>query len=330
MKTFLRQYWALFIPLLVLGAAVWFLFRQSGKDNTAPIGMVDATSVDVAAEFPGRLDSLFVQQGDTVKAGQLLAVLRTTEIEAIRSQALAAVEAAKGQLELLQQGPRQELVSATGKLYEIAEDQYDLFKKTYDRMQRLYNADVISGQERDIFFFKYQAAQKEMETARLNLEMLQKGTRPELLKSANAIVKQAQHAYELTQALKENTRIYSPANGVISSLIIHQGEIVSIGYPIMSVEKENSFILRFNIRQDEAAKLTPGTTATVKVPGCTPEDFKVTVSSVAPSLTFANWVPAKDKGQFELRTFTIEFKPSEPAAVRGLRTGMTASLQLPG
>ncbi len=159
---------------------------------------------------PGRLDSLFVEQGDTVRTGQLLGVLRTNEIEAIRAQALAAVDAAKGQLELLQQGPRKELVSATGKLYEIAEDQYDLFSKTYDRMQRLYNADVISGQEKDIFFFKYQAAQKEMETAKLNLEMLQKGTRPELIKSAQAIVKQAEQAHELTKALKENTRIYSP------------------------------------------------------------------------------------------------------------------------
>lgn len=329
MKSFLKNYWALFIPIGVLIAAIWFLFRQSASESATPIGMVDATSVDVAAEFPGRLDSLFVKQGDTVQTGQLLGVLRTNEIEAIRAQALAAVDAAKGQLELLQQGPRQELVSATGKLYEIAEDQYALFSKTYERMQRLYNADVISGQERDIFFFKYQAAQKEMETAKLNLEMLQKGTRPELIKSAQAILRQAEQAHELTKALKENTRIFSPANGVISSLVIHQGEIVSIGYPIMTVEKENSFILRFNIRQDQAATLQPGTTATVRVPGCTPEQFNVTVSSVAPSLTFANWVPSKDKGQFELRTFTIEFKPSDPSPVQGLRSGMTASLQLP-
>lgn len=329
MKQFLKNYWALLIPVIVLLVAILFLFRRSGSGNEMPIGMVDATTVDVAAEFPGRLDSLFVKQGDTVTRGQLLGVLRTNEIEAIRGQALAAVEAAKGQLELLQQGPRRELVSATGKLYQIAEDQYELFSKTYERMERLYNADVISGQEKDVFFFKYQAAQKEMETAKLNLEMLQKGTRPELLKSANAILQQAEQAYELTKALKENTRIHSPANGVITSLVIHEGEIVSIGYPIMSVEKEHSFILRFNIRQDMVDRFKPGATATVKVPGCEPDVFDVTVTAVSPSLTFANWVPSKDKGQFELRTFTIEFKPSQPGQVKGLHSGMTASLQLP-
>lgn len=327
MKQFLKNYWALLIPIVVLLVAILFLFRQSGRSNDAPIGMVDATTVDVAAEFPGRLDSLMVRQGDTVKRGQLLGVLRTNEIEAIRGQALAAVEAARGQLELLQQGPRQELVTATSKLYQIAEDQYELFSKTYERMQRLYNADVISGQEKDVFYFKYQAAQKEMETAKLNLEMLKQGTRPELLKSARAILQQAEQAYELTKALKENTRIYSPADGVITSLVIHEGEIVSIGYPIMSVEKEHSFILRFNIRQDLVDRFKPGTSATVKVPGCEPDVFNVTVTAVSPSLTFANWVPSKDKGQFELRTFTIEFKPGQP--VKGLHSGMTASLQIP-
>lgn len=328
MKQLLKQYWALLIPIVILIIALFFLFKRSDNGEEQLIGMVDATSIDVAAEFPGRLDSLLVHQGDTVVRGQLLGVLRTTEIDAIRAQALAAVEAAKGQQELLQQGPRSELVSATGKLYNIAQDQYELFSKTYERMQRLYNADVISGQERDVFFFKYQAAKKEMETAKLNLEMLQKGTRPEVLKSADAIVEQAQQAYELTKALKENTRIYAPADGVVTSLVIHEGEIVSIGYPIMSIEKKNSFILRFNIRQDIAAKLKPGTEAKVKVPGCDPPVFEVTVTSVAPSLTFANWVPSKDKGQFELRTFTIEFKPKNPAAVSGLRSGMTAALQL--
>jgi HlyD family secretion protein len=158
--------------------------------------------------------------------------------------------------------------------------------------------------------------------------MLQKGTRPEMINSANAIVQQAEQAYELTKSLQENTRIYAPATGVVTSLVIHQGEIVSIGYPIMSVEKANSYVLRFNIRQDIAAQFKPGTVAKVKVPGCEPAVFEVAVASVSPSLTFANWVPSKDKGEFELRTFTIEFKPVQPGAIQGLRSGMTASLQL--
>lgn len=329
MKDFIKNYWAVLIPVLVVIVALFFFLAGNKEEENNFVGMVDAASVDVAAEFPGRLDSLLVEQGDTVKAGQLVAVLRSNEINAVKAQALSAIDAAKGQQELLTQGARPELIEATSKLYQISEEQYKLFSTTYDRMERLYNADVISGQEKDMFYFKYQAAKKEMETAKLNLQMLKNGTRPELLKTANAIVKQAEQAYELTKALGDNTKVYAPADGVISSLVTHQGEIVSIGYPMMTIEKKNSTLLRFNIRQDKANLLKLGAKASVRVPGCEPETFDVKVTSVSPTLEFANWVPSKDKGQFELRTFTIELKPENLSGIKGLRSGMTASLILP-
>ncbi|WP_214225412.1 efflux RND transporter periplasmic adaptor subunit [Pedobacter sp. B4-66] len=329
MKDLLKNYWALLIPILVVIIALFFFLSGNKDDENNFVGMVDASSVDVAAEFPGRLDSLLVEQGDTVKAGQLVAILRSNEIDAIKNQALSAIDAAKGQQELLTNGARPELIEATSKLYQISQEQYNLFNTTYQRMERLYNADVISGQEKDVFYFRYQAAKKEMETAELNLKMLKNGTRPELLKTANAIVKQAEQAYELTKALGDNTKVYATADGVISSLVTHQGEIVSIGYPMMTIEKKNSTLLRFNIRQDKANLLKLGAVASVKVPGCEPETFNVKVTSISPTLEFANWVPSKDKGQFELRTFTIELKPENPSQIKGLRSGMTASLILP-
>ncbi|WP_407428073.1 HlyD family secretion protein [Arcticibacter sp.] len=329
MKDLLKSYWPLLIPLFVVIIALFFFLKNNENDENNFVGMVDASSVDVAAEFPGRLDSLLVEQGDTVRSGQLVAILRSSEIDAIKAQGLAAIEAAKGQQELLTNGARPELIEASSKLYQISQEQYNLFNTTYQRMQRLYAADVISGQEKDVFYFRYQAAQKEMETAALNLEMLKNGARPEMLKTANAIVEQAEKAYELTKVLSENTRVYAPADGVISSLVTHQGEIVSIGYPMMTIEKKNSTLLRFNVRQDKANLLKLGAVASVRVPGCEPETFPVKVTSISPTLEFANWVPSKDKGEFELRTFTIELKPENQSQIRGLRSGMTASLILP-
>ncbi|MCK7554458.1 HlyD family secretion protein [Chitinophaga sedimenti] len=126
--------------------------------------------------------------------------------------------------------------------------------------------------------------------------------------------------------MSENTRIYAPADGIISSLIIHEGEIVSIGYPMMTLQKNQSYTARFNIRQDKAGRLIPGTKVRLQVPGCEPEKFDAEVTSVAPSLEYANWVPTKEKGAFELRTFTIEITPQNMNAIRGLRSGMTAAL----
>lgn len=329
MKAVLKNYWALLIPAAILVVALIFFIRKPSAASREVIGMVDADYVDVAAEFPGRLDSLLVRQGDTIRKGQLLGVLRSTEINAVRNQALAAIDAAKGQLALLQKGARPEAIKAADNLYNITQQQYELMQKTYQRMQNLFNDDVISGQEKDLVYFKLQAAKKEMETAKLNMDMLQQGSRPELIATAAAIVKQAEQGYELTKALSDNTYIHAPSDGIITSMVIAEGEIVAIGYPLMTIQKPSTYHITCNIRQDDMKAVPLGARLKVRVPGCDPEHFDAEVFKAAPSLTFANWVPVKEQGKFELRTFTIDLKPVNQAAIKGLRPGMTASLSLP-
>src|SRR5699024_11139184 len=120
--------------------------------------------------IPGRLDSLLVHQGDTVKKGDLLAVIKGNEINAVQQQALAAITAAQSQVDLLQKGARPEAIQSAKNLQHIAQKQYDLVKKSYQRMQKLYQNNVISGQERDMVQFKFQAAKKELESAKLPVQ----------------------------------------------------------------------------------------------------------------------------------------------------------------
>lgn len=327
MKTFLKNYWALSIPLVILIIAILFLINRKPPDQNRVIGMVDASFTDIAAEYPGRLDSLLVRQGDTVHQGQLLAVLRTTEIDAVKQQALSSIEAAQSQLDLLKNGPRTEVVQSANNLYQIAQQQYDLAEKTYERMLNLYKDSVISGQEKDLMYFKYQVAKKEMETAKLHVQTLESGSRPEMIQAAAAILKQAEQGYALSKAIGDNTHIYAPVSGIISTLITGQGEIVSIGYPMMTIQKNDSYYVQFNIRQDQMQSLQKGTEVTLKIPGCEPEQVKAVVNQIAPALDFANWVPEEQSGKFELRTFTIRCKPV--TEVKGLRPGMTAALPLP-
>jgi len=329
MRAVLKNYWALLIPIVILIIALIFFVKKPAAADKSVIGMVDADYVDVAAEFPGRLDSLLVKQGDTIRRGQLLGVLRSTEINAIRNQALAAIDAAKGQLTLLEKGARPEAIKAADNLYNITQQQYELMQKTYQRMQNLFNDDVISGQEKDLVYFKLQAAKKEMETAKLNMDMLQQGSRPEMITTAAAIVRQAEQGYELTKALSDNTYIHAPADGIISSMVIEEGEIVAIGYPLMTIQKPATYHITYNIRQDDMPAFPLGARMKMRVPGCDPENFEAEVSKVSPSLTFANWVPVKEQGKFELRTFTVDLKPVNQAAIKGLRPGMTASMNLP-
>lgn len=330
MKNFIKNYWAVFIPIIVLVIALIYLFQNKSpeKNKESVIGMVDAEFVDVSASLPGRVIELLVKEGDEVKEGQVVAQMKTSEIETIQAQVSEAVTVAQNQLDKINRGVEPEVLKSAENLQQIAKQQMDLMNKTYTRFQNLYSEGVISGQERDVIYFKYKAAQKELETANLNVQLLQRGNNQELKNSAQAILNQAKGADQLAQEIKDNASIKAPASGKISTMISNKGEMVNAGYPMMTIQKDNSFFVKFNIRQNQMTKIDKGSTVKMKIPGCLPEEIKGTVVELAPALGYADWVPEKQNGEFELRTFQIKVKPENINSIKGLRSGMTAQLVL--
>ena len=328
MKNFIKNYWAVFIPIIVLVIALVYLFQNKSpeKNKESVIGMVDAEFVDVSASLPGRVIELLVKEGDGVKEGQVVAQMKTSEIETIQAQISEAVTVAQNQLDKINRGVEPEVLKSAENLQQIAKQQMDLMNKTYTRFQNLYSEGVISGQERDVIYFKYKAAQKELETANLNVQLLQRGNNQELKNSAQAILNQAKGADQLAQEIKDNASIKAPASGKISTMISNKGEMVNAGYPMMTIQKDNSFFVKFNIRQNQMTKIEKGSTVKMKIPGCLPEEIKGTVVELAPALGYADWVPEKQNGEFELRTFQIKVKPENINSIKGLRSGMTAQL----
>ncbi|WP_263603316.1 HlyD family secretion protein [Chryseobacterium sp. PET-29] len=331
MKNFIKNYWAVFIPVAVLAAALIYLLKDKSADTPkdAVIGMVDAEFIDVSASLPGRVLDIPVKEGEDVKEGQTVAQMKTSEIETIQSQVADAVEIARSQMDKIDRGVEPEVLASAKNLQQIAQQQMDLMSKTYSRFQNLYSEGVVSGQERDVIYFKYKAAQKELETAKLNVQLLERGSNMEMKNSAQAILNQAQKAEKLTQEIKENASIKAPVSGRISTIVSNKGEMVNAGYPMMTIQKDDSFFVKFNLRQNQMAKIDKGSMVTMKIPGCIPETVKGKVSELAPALGYADWVPEKQNGEFELRTFQIKVKPENPKAIKGLRSGMTAQLILP-
>ncbi|MGE6397245.1 HlyD family secretion protein [Chryseobacterium scophthalmum] len=328
MKNFIKNYWAVFIPIIVLVIALIYLFQNKSPETQKEtvIGMVDAEFVDVSPSLPGRVVELLVKEGDDVKEGQIVAQMKTSEIETIQAQVSEAVTVAQNQLDKINRGVEPEVLKSAENLQQIAKQQMDLMNKTYTRFQNLYSEGVISGQERDVIYFKYKAAQKELETANLNVQLLQRGNNQELKNSAQAILNQAKGADQLAQEIKDNASIKAPALGKISTMISNKGEMVNAGYPMMTIQKDNSFFVKFNLRQNQMTKIDKGSTVKMKIPGCLPEEIKGTVVELAPALGYADWVPEKQNGEFELRTFQIKVKPQNINSIKGLRSGMTAQL----
>lgn len=331
MRNFVKNYWAVFIPVAVLAVALVYLLKEKSEDTLkdAIIGMVDAEFVDVSASLPSRVLEIPVKEGDVVKEGQTVAQMKTSEIETIQSQVADAVEIARNQMDKVNRGVEPEVLASARNLQQIAQQQMDLMSKTYSRFQNLYSEGVVSGQERDVIYFKYKAAQKELETAKLNVQLLDRGSNNEMKNSAQAILNQAKQAEKLTQEIKDNASLKAPVSGKISTIVSNKGEMVNAGYPMMTIQKDDSFFVKFNLRQNQISRIDKGSLVMMKIPGCIPETVKGRVSELAPALGYADWVPEKQNGEFELRTFQIKVKPENPNGVKGLRSGMTAQLILP-
>ena len=331
MKKIIKNYWAVLIPIVILLiTGIFLLVKKSGeKDESIKIvGMVDAEFIDVSASLPGRIDTIKIREGDVVRAGQIVAIMKDEEMHTLQQQALDAIIIAENTKELADRGAAPEVVESARNLQKIAQDQMVLMEKTYSRFNTLYKEGVVSGQEYDLVKFRYQAAQKELETARLNVQLLAKGGNQQMRNKAEALVNQAKNAEKLTQQIQEKSLIKSPISGTVATLISKTGEMVNAGYPMMTILKDNSYSISFNLRQDQMNKVEKGSLVKIKIPGIQPETITAKVSELAPALGYADFVPENQKGQFQLRTFKIKCTPLEMDKIKGLRVGMTAELVL--
>jgi HlyD family secretion protein len=86
------------LALLTLGSLIWYLVTVRPTGDLQLIGTVDANEVLVSARIPGRIQTLTVKEGDTVKAGQLIAVIGSDDLDAALKAAEAATASQRSKL----------------------------------------------------------------------------------------------------------------------------------------------------------------------------------------------------------------------------------------
>ena len=171
----------LFTAILVLcGVAAVIVI---GLNRTVPPeelqGEVDVTDYRVSSKVPGRILKFYVEEGDYVHKGDTLAILDIPDVEAKLAQADAAVEAAQSQSEKAQNGAREEQIQGAYEMWQKAIAGQTVAKQTYDRVQRLYDEGVMTGQKRDEAQAQYDAAVATTRAAKSQYDMAVNGTRKE-------------------------------------------------------------------------------------------------------------------------------------------------------
>jgi HlyD family secretion protein len=323
-----KGYIILSLPVLILVIALSFLVFSKANDEYIEMnGIIETTEVDVASKIPGRIDSIFVDKGDFVKKGDIIAKLESKEMVAKVEQTKGMMEAAKSKLEMVRNGARIEEKTQVEKLYNQAKEQFSYAEKTYKRFKQLYDEGVISAQEYDGMLFKYNSAKEQMDAAKAKYDMVMKGARYEELEAVEALYHQAENGYNEAMAYFKELEIKAPVDGEISNRISDPGEVIASGYPLFTIIRpEESYVL-LQVREDMLDVFKKGETFVGKIPALNNLETKFKVTYIASMADFATWRPTNQKGDFDLKTFEIHLKSDKP--IKDLRPGMTVKLNVP-
>ena len=307
------------IVLVLLVAIFGFLFWEPKPEYIQ--GEAEATEVRISGKVPGRIEIFRFNEGEQVSRGDTVAILDSPEVLAKYSQAEAAEAAAQALNEKAERGTRSEQIVMTYQTWQKAKAAAEVAKKTYDRILKLYESEVVPAQKKDEAEANYNAMVATEKAARSQYEMAKEGARKEDKAAAAALVNQASGALAEVESYVEESALVAPIDGEISERFPEVGELVGTGAPIMNIADLTDMWVSFSIREDLLSQVKVGNEVKAFVPALDNQEITLKVYYMKDMGTYAAWKATKTTGQYDAKTFEVRARPVQP--VEGLRPGMS-------
>ena len=287
-------------------------------------GEMEVEEYRVSGKVPGRILALLAKEGDFVQAGDTLAIIEAPEVQAKMVQAQSAADAATAMAQMANNGARKEQIQAAAQILEQAKAGLEIAEKSYKRMKKLHDEEVISAQKFDEAEALYKSAQAQVKTAQSNYQMAVNGAREEERRAAAAAAGQARGAVQEVRGYVKETIQTAQMAGEVTDVYPKVGELVGTGTPIMNIAMMDDQWATFNIREDQLKGIKVGQEITVRIPALDIE-AKMKVTSMKDKGSFAVWKSTKASGQYDQKTFEVKARPAE--AIDGIRPGMSVILK---
>ena len=308
------------LAVVVIVALVGLLALRPEK--TLIQGEAEAAEYRVSGKVPGRVEMYLFDEGEQVKKGDTLVIIYSPEVEAKKAQALAARDMAEAVNEKAHNGAQREQIAGAYELYQKAKAGEEIYRKSYERVQRLFDKGVVSAQKRDEVEAQYKASVATVRAAKSQYDMALAGARKEDKAAAEAQVARVDGILKEVAAAEAERYLLSPCDGEVSEKFPKVGELVGQGSPVMSIVDLTDVWFTFSVREDMLSKFSMGSTVTVKIPALGDDKYPVVVTHLKAMGTYATWRSTQQNGGYDVRTFDVKCRPM--ADIPGLRPGMTA------
>jgi len=228
-------------PITGLVIIVAALALSCGKNNSHPqgSGLIEATEITLSAEVGGQLKSLYFDEGQSVGAGDTIAMIDTSTVLLKLRQALAAADAAQTKIRVSSINIRQ---AATG---------LQLAEKDFERAEALIKSGTLNQQQ-------YDQAQTARDQARLTKEQAEASYR-----AAQAELNSAAAQIELLKKQVDDCFPVSPIDGVIVNKFEEPGELIAPGKPLVKIAKLDTVWVKIYLPPADLTKIKLGLRAFV-------------------------------------------------------------------
>lgn len=237
---------------ILLSSFSLLILNSCNSDKiTENLGKVKFETISVSSKIGGRIQKIYVEEGQTVKKGDTLAMMNIPEVDAKMMQAEGAITAAKGQLDMAHNGATVEQISQIDGQLNSAKAQLEFAQESFNRLQNMYKDSLVSQQQFDEVRMKLNMAKAQVKGLTAKRNEITKGVRSEQVDQAKGQLDRALGAKEEVLSAANEQYLIAPADMSIETISLEEGELLTPGYALFNGYKINSIYFRFTIPESK-------------------------------------------------------------------------------
>jgi len=303
----------IFVTVAVLSA--WWFIKEKENPSGAELtvyGNIDIRDANLAFNEQERIDRIFVEEGDSVTAGQVLARLQTNRLEAQIREAEAHIAAQKEVVKRFEVGTRWQEIEQARSEVTAAKARVKNSRQNFERIKKTSGAGATSEQFLDDARAQFDVDQAQLKFKEKALNLALEGPRKEDIATAKNTLEALKASLSLLKIRLVDMTLTSPAAGVIQNRNLEPGEMASPDRPVVTLALTDPKWVRAYVPEPDLGRIKLGMKAKILSDSFPDQTFDGWIGFISPVAEFTpKTVETEDlrtKLVYEVRVFVHDSK----------------------